>query len=129
MEHKLSVDQTHEKSEKVTTLNTAKAYGSGSIDVYATPAMIGLMEGASLALADKGLPEGYSTVGTKVDISHIAATPLGMTVTAKAALTEISGKKLVFSVEAFDERGKIGYGTHTRAIVETQKFLKATNDK
>lgn len=129
MEHKLAVNQTYEKSEKVTEANTAKAYGSGSIEVYATPAMIGLMEGASLALADQALPEGYSTVGTKVDVSHIAATPLGMTVTAKATLTEISGKKLVFSVEASDERGKIGSGTHTRAIVETEKFLKTTNEK
>lgn len=125
----LKTGMSAEKTDVVTTSNTAKAYGSGSIDVYATPAMIGLMEGASLSCVDKVLPEGMSTVGTKVEIKHLAATPLGMKVTAKAELVNIEGKKLLFNVQAIDERGKIGEGTHERFIIDIEKFLQKTKEK
>lgn len=127
--YNLKIGLTAEKSEMVTAQNTAKAYGSGSIDVYATPAMIGLMEGASLASVDTALPDGLSTVGTKVEIKHLAATPLGMKVTAKAELVEIEGKKLTFKIKANDERGPIGEGLHERFIIEIDKFLQKTNQK
>lgn len=117
------------KSELVTNKNTAKTYGSGDIDVYATPAMVGLMEGASILLLDKALETGFSTVGTKIDVNHVAATPIGMNVTAEAELLEVTGKKLVFKISAFDERGTIGEGTHERFIIEVEKFLNKTNSK
>ena len=89
MEFDLKVGLTGEVKEMVTPDNTAKKYGSGSIDVYATPAMIGLMEKASLSSVDALLPEGFSTVGIKLDVKHLAATPIGMEVTAKAQLIEV----------------------------------------
>jgi predicted thioesterase len=128
-EFNLKIGLQAEKSEKVTALNTAKAYGSGSIEVYATPAMLGLMEGASLASVDPLLPKEFSTVGTQLNVAHLSATPLGMSVTAKAELLEITGKKLVFKVTAFDERGKIGEGRHERAIIQIDKFLARAQEK
>ncbi len=123
-EFNLTVGLKAEKKQTVTNLNTAKTYGSGDIDVFATPAMIGLMEGASLMITEKHLPQGFSSVGTKVDVYHTAATPIGMTVTAKAEIVEIHGKRLIFKIEAFDEKQQIGEGLHERYIIETEKFLK-----
>ncbi|PLX31232.1 MAG: thioesterase [Clostridiales bacterium] len=108
---------------------TAASYGSGGVRVYATPAMIGLIENTSLNAVDPFLPEGYATVGTHLDVKHLAATPVGMKVTATAELIEIDRKKLVFKVEAFDEKDKIGEGTHSRFIIEKEKFLKMTEEK
>ncbi len=118
-----------QKTDTVTPANTAKAYGSGSIEVYATPAMIGLLEGASLAAVDPVLPPGFSTVGVRLEVNHLAATPLGMTVRAEAQLIEIKGKKLTFSVAAFDEKDKIGEGLHERYVVEIEKFLSKATGK
>ncbi|QQO09257.1 thioesterase family protein [Breznakiella homolactica] len=109
--------------------STASAMGSGSLDVYATPAMVALIEGASVAALEGLLPDGYTTVGTVLEIRHLSATPLGMRVTAAAELTEIDGRRLVFAVEASDEAGKIGEGRHERFIVETEKFMKKTGEK
>ncbi|MZP29338.1 thioesterase [Heliobacterium undosum] len=111
------------KEEKVTADNTAIKYGSGGVEVYATPAMIGLMEGAALAAVDPLLPEGMATVGTYIAASHLAATPVGMTVRCEAELTEVDGKKLVFKVVAFDEAEKIGEGVHHRFVIQTERFL------
>ena len=108
---------------------TAASYGSGGVDVYATPAMIGLIENTSLNAVDSFLPEGYATVGVHLDVKHLAATPVGMKVTATAELIEIDRKKLVFKVEAFDEKDKIGEGTHSRFIINKEKFLKMTQEK
>ncbi|MDR0563224.1 MAG: thioesterase family protein [Spirochaetaceae bacterium] len=115
-----------EKKTSVTDRNTAEALGSGGLPVFATPAMIALMEGACVAAVDPALPEGFSTVGTGLDLRHTAATPLGMTVRAVGELTEMNGKELRFRVEAFDDAGKIGDGLHTRFIIENEKFLKKT---
>lgn len=123
MDFNLHVGLTAEKREEVTTNNTARKFGSGGIDVYATPAMIGLMEGASLAAVDPVLPEGMATVGISLDVKHIAATPVGMGVRATAELMEIVGKRLIFKVTAYDEVEKIGEGTHQRYIIDMENFL------
>jgi len=120
----LSVGMTGEKNEVVTDDRTAIKYGSGSVSVYATPAMVGLMEAAAIRAIDPHLPEGMSTVGTGLQIRHIAATPVGLAVRAIAELTEIDGKRLVFSVKAFDEKEEIGSGTHERYVINIRKFLE-----
>jgi predicted thioesterase len=91
--------------------------------------MIGLMENAALRCVDPLLPEGWATVGTHLDVKHMAATPVGMTVTAKAELQEIDGRRLVFRVEAFDEREKVGEGSHERYIINLPKFLAKNEEK
>ena len=109
--------------------HTAAAFGSGSIFVFSTPMMIGLMENAALKCAQEGLADDQSTVGTFVNVKHMAATPMNMKVKAVATITEIEGKKLTFKVEAFDEKEKIGEGTHGRYIIDSEKFLKRVNEK
>lgn len=109
--------------------DTAAAFGSGNVLVLATPMMVTLMENAALKAVQEHLEVGMTTVGTHLDVSHKAATPLGMKATAEAELIEIKGKKLIFKVVARDEKEIIGEGTHTRYIVETEKFLKATREK
>ena len=114
---------------KVDNSNTAKAMGSGSLDVFATPSMIALMEKAACEYIRDMLEEGTTTVGTKIDAEHIAATPIGMEVTCQCKLTQRDGRKLSFEIEAYDEAGLIGKATHERFIVQTEKFLKKTYEK
>lgn len=102
---------------------TAEAFGAGGVRVFGTPAMIGLMENAAWRLAQPLLDEGETTVGTRVDVRHLAATPVGMRVIASAELIEIDGRRLVFRVSAHDERQLIGEGTHERARVQLDRFL------
>ncbi len=109
--------------------DTAVAFGSGGVEVYATPMMVGLMENASLSAVDGFLSEGYATVGTHLDVRHLAATPVGMKVYAQAELLEVDGKALTFKVEAFDEVEKIGEGIHRRYIISLEKFLERTSKK
>lgn len=116
-------------TELVTLDKTAKAVGSGGLEVYATPAMIALMEKTSAALVQPYLAEGEGTVGTLVNITHISATPLGMQITCESELIEIDRKRLVFRVTATDEKGKIGEGTHERFIINNEKFIAKTNSK
>jgi predicted thioesterase len=113
-----------EKKETVNDKNTARAWGSGGLPVYATPAMAALMEMASAEAVAAELPEGFSTVGTELNIKHLSATPPGMEVRAAAELIQIEGRRLVFRVEAFDGAGKIGEGVHDRFIVENERFLQ-----
>lgn len=113
----------------VTENKTAKAMGSGTLDVFATPAMIALMEEAAYKAVAAHLDEGCGSVGTYLDIKHLAATPLGMTVRCEAELCEIDGRRLVFSVKAYDEVGPIGEGRHERFIVQNEKFMAKTNAK
>jgi len=129
MELNVKVGLTAEKEDLVTDKNTAMAYGSGGVSVYATPAMIGLMENAALSAVDPILPEGMATVGTELKVKHLAATPIGMKVRAKAELLEVDGKRLVFKVEAYDEKEKIGEGTHERFIINLSKFLAKCEEK
>ncbi len=129
MEYNLSVGLKAEKRAIVTKDNTAVHFGSGSVAVYATPALVTLMETASVAAVDPHLPEPMATVGTDLNIRHLAATPVGMTVRAVAELTAIDGRRLTFSVTAFDEKEQIGSGTHERYIIDTKKFLQKTEAK
>ncbi len=109
--------------------NSAKAMGSGTLDVFATPAMVALMEQAAWKSVLPYLEEGQGTVGTKLEVSHDAATPLGMTVTCESELVEIDGRRLVFEIRAFDEKDRIGKGRHERFIVWDEKFEKKANQK
>lgn len=113
----------------VTDKDTAKAVGSGGLNVFATPAMIALAEKTALQSILEYLSEGESTVGTKLDISHIAATPVGMKVSCETELIEIDRRKLVFSVNVYDEAEKIGEGTHERFIVNDEKFMTKAESK
>ncbi len=125
----LKIGITGEAKAIVSENNTAIALGSGGVPVLATPAMIALMENAAMSSVSLYLPEGSSSVGTRIESSHVAATPLGMEVTARCELVEIDGKRLVFRVEAYDALGKIGEGTHERFIINVEKFMKKTEEK
>ena len=118
-----------EAKEVVSESNSAQAMKSGELKVYATPSMIALMEQAAYKSVAAELEEGKGTVGTLMNVSHISATPLGMEVTAKSELGEIDRKRLVFKVEAFDERGMIGEGTHERFVIDNEKFQEKANNK
>lgn len=122
----LETGLTHTCTERVTDANTAAALGSGMLPVYATPAMILLIESTAAALAAPHLEEGSTTVGTKLDVEHVAATPVGMDVTATAKLVEIDRRRLVFEVEVTDKAGIIGRGKHERFIVASDKFMAKT---
>jgi fluoroacetyl-CoA thioesterase len=102
--------------------HTASHLGSGGVKVLATPVMVALMEVAARNLVDPNLEPGHMSVGTALNIKHLAATPLGMRVRARAELVSIEGRRLHFKVEAFDEREKVGEGTHTRAIINLRRF-------
>ena len=109
--------------------NTADSVGSGDLPVFSTPYMIALMEEASQSSVAPHLEAGQSTVGTRLSVSHDAATPVGMKVWAESKLMEIDGRRLVFEVRAFDECGLIGQGTHERVIIKQQRFLEKTEAK
>lgn len=122
--------------EEVVTYNkTAKGLadsfgiGSGTIEVYSTPSMILLMEFTASDSVFGYIEETLSTVGTRLDVEHLAATPIGMKVWCESELTEINGKKLTFSVTAYDEYGIIGKGTHERFIVNREKFISKAEAK
>ena len=118
-----------ERTLVVEERHTAAHLGSGGVPVYATPMMILAMEEAALEAVDKLLEPGQVTVGYHLDVKHLAATPLGMRVTALAELLAVDGKMLTFKVEAFDEKEKIGEGTHVRAIINVEKFRKKLEAK
>ncbi|SKC91107.1 thioesterase family protein [Maledivibacter halophilus] len=129
MKFDLKVGMMAEVEKVVGEKDTAESFGSGSIKVFATPMMVGLMENASLKSVDPHLPKDYATVGTHLDVKHLAATPVGMKVKAKAELIEIDGKKLKFKIEAYDEKDKIGEGYHSRYIINSPKFIEASKEK
>ena len=126
---KLTIGGTFTSELVVEEKHTAAAFGSGNLLVFSTPMMIGLMENAALNCAALGLEEGFSTVGTYLDVKHLAATPLGQKVTAIAELIEIDHKKLTFKVVAFDPIEKIGEGIHGRYIIDSKKFLERVEQK
>lgn len=113
-----------EVSTVVVHENTAAAVGAGGVEVFGTPMMIALMEGAAWRAVASELEEGNVTVGTEVNVRHLAATPLGQQVRATAELIQVDGRRLLFRVEAYDEQKKIGEGQHERAIVNLERFLK-----
>lgn len=121
--------KTYSITVTVTPAQTARAMESGSLKVLATPALIALMEQAACGCAAMLLPEGQTSVGTEVNIRHIAATPVGMQVTATAELIGMEGRTLTFSVKAHDAAGPIGEGTHTRVMVDAERFQYKTDRK
>ena len=120
---------THEKSVAVMMENTALAMGSGTLRVFATPAMIALCEGCCAESVEDLLDEGMTSVGVKVDIEHLAASPLGASILCKSRLVAIDGRKLDFEVEIYDNVDLIGKGRHTRFIVDAERFVTKTYAK
>src|SRR5512144_461565 len=102
--------------------HTAPRVGSGRVHVLATPVMINLMEAAALDAIENLLPPGHQSLGTHLDVGHYAATPVGMTLRATAEVTKIDGRNVTFRVEAFDDRERVGDGTHTRVVVNVERF-------
>lgn len=125
----LEIGLKGEAAEVVSENNTAKAVKSGELDVYATPSMIALMEQAAYKSVAAELEDGQGTVGTSISVRHLAATPIGMKVTAKSKLAEIDGRRLVFVLEVWDEAVKIGEGIHERVLIQNEAFLTKANAK
>lgn len=120
---------TGKQTITVTEDKTAAVLGSGGLFVFATPAMIALMENtASKSVAD-ALEEGQGTVGTLIEVKHTAATPVGMEVTCETKLVEVDRKRLVFEVKAYDAAGVIGEGVHERFIIDNEKFMAKAEAK
>lgn len=117
------------KELAVTEEMTAKHMNSGALKVFATPYMIALMEYAAFDSVREYLEEGCGTVGTSLDVRHVAATPVGMKVYCDSELIRIDGRALTFSVKVYDEKGLIGEGEHGRFIVNEEKFLAKTEAK
>lgn len=113
----------------VTPETTAANLGSGALEVFATPAMIALIEKAAWQSVQPMLEEGCGTVGTALRVRHLSATPVGMEVVAKTELREIDGRRLVFKVEVQDAKGMVGDGEHERFIVKNDSFLKKAKGK
>ena len=125
----IAVGMKGEVSTLVEREDTAREVGSGDLLVYATPCMVALMEGAACEAIADALSDTQTTVGTGLNIEHLSATPVGMEVRAEAEVTEVNGKVITFSLRAFDEAGQIGKGTHTRVLVNSQKFLEKAYNK
>lgn len=125
----ITVGMKGEAATLVEREDTAAEVGSGSLLVYATPCMTALMEGAACEAIAAALKETETTVGTALNIEHISATPVGLEVRAEAEVTEVNGKVISFRLTAYDESGEIGHGTHTRVIVNSQKFLEKAYNK
>lgn len=119
----IEVGLKYESQVVVSQNNTAKTLGSGDMEVFATPAMVALMENAAMMAVAEHLDEGASSVGVEISTSHIKASALGATITASAELVAIDGRKLSFKVKAWDEAGTIGEGNHTRFVVDRERFL------
>lgn len=115
--------------DSVTEENTALAVGSGSLKVLATPAMICLVERAAAALVEKNLPPESTSVGIAINIKHTAPSPIGMNIRAEVKIVAIDGRKIIFDVAAFDERGEIGRGSHERFIVDRKNFQAKADAK
>lgn len=127
----IEVGMTYTVEKTVTADMTAKAVGSGGLEVFGTPFMMGLMECAAMWCVQGELPEGMGTVGVDIQSSHLAPTPVGMKVSATAEVTSVSanGKMITFKVSACDAEGLIGEGTHTRAVIDNARFLQKCGDK
>lgn len=117
------------KTITVTEEMTAEKIGSGMLPVYASPCMMAEMENVASLSVQKELEEGNGTVGIKMNVNHVSATPVGMQVRIETELTEIDRKRLVFKVEAYDEAGLIGQGLHERFIIQNEKFLAKAESK
>ena len=119
----MQIGITGKQTITVTEEKTAQAMGSGTLPVFATPAMIALMENTASKSVEAKLDEGAGTVGSLINVKHVAATPVGMDVTCETKLVEVDRKRLVFEVKAYEAAGVIGEGTHERFIIDNEKFL------
>ncbi|OPY57854.1 MAG: Fluoroacetyl-CoA thioesterase [Pelotomaculum sp. PtaU1.Bin035] len=129
MAQELKIGIEGKASVAVNDGNTAIAYGSGSVSVFATPAMVGLMERAAISSIDPFLETGYTTVGTQINVKHLAATPVGMNVSATSRLVEVDGRRLLFEVEARDDVELVGTGLHERYIIKMDGFINRAEGK
>jgi predicted thioesterase len=120
----LSTGTTGHQEITVQQSDTASHYGSGLIEVFATPALVALMEKTAQLSVQDQLPEGFITLGTEISTTHVKATPVGLKVFCESVLESVDGKKLLFRVTARDEKGLIGEGTHRRYIVDAEKFIE-----
>jgi len=121
---KLTLGASHRLEHFVTDKDTAEVVGSGGLEVLATPVMITLMERAAYILLEDLIEEGQTSVGTSINVSHTAASPVGITVEIEAKIISVKGRSITFDVSASDEGGEIGKGTHTRVIVDGGKLLE-----
>jgi predicted thioesterase len=124
IDSKLTLGKTATAKDTVSDSNTAKAAGSGSLDVYATPMMIALMERAACECLADGLEPEDTSVGTEINVSHTAASPIGAEISATATIRQVFGRKIEFAVSASDDAGEIGNGKHTRVIVDAKRFIE-----
>ena len=121
----LSAEFTH----LVTDADTASHWGSGGLAVFSTPALVGLMESAAVVALRGHLPVGQTTVGGHIDVHHLAPTPVGIKVRARAELVSIDGRKLKFKVQAWDESEQIGEADHDRIVIDESRFMTRVNEK
>jgi len=119
----IQVGTKGEQNVVVSEENTAKKYGSGLVDVFATPAMIALMEMTAMKSIADFIPEPMTTVGTEVNVKHFHATPIGKRLRCESIVKEVTGRKIVFEVSVWDEDLIVGHGLHTRYVVDTIKFM------
>lgn len=125
----LSAGTTNTEEIMVSDSNTALSMGSGTLRVFATPAMIALMEGTAAQSVEPLLEKGQTTVGTEISIKHVSASPVGAHIRCESTLTEVNDRALTFEVKAYDNAGLIGEGTHHRFIVDAAKFYKKATGK
>jgi len=125
----LKIGLKNSVAQIVTEKDTAVAVGSGSLKVLATPKLIALVEKAAADLAEKVLPPEFTSVGTLINFEHTAPTPLNLKYRAEVEIAEIDGRKIIFEVTTFDERGEIGRGRHERFIVNREKFQAKADSK
>jgi predicted thioesterase len=118
-----------EFEKTVTETDTASHWGSGGLPVFSTPALVGLMESAAVVALYGSLPADQSSVGVRIDVRHLAATPVGMTVRARAELVEVEGRRLGFKIQAWDEVELIGEANHDRFVVEESRFVEKVAGK
>ncbi|MCF8367678.1 MAG: thioesterase family protein [Bacteroidales bacterium] len=123
MEIKVPTGIRHSLEIDVDKSLSACFFGSGAVEVFATPALVAIMEKTAMESILSYLPEGFTSVGSEVNIKHLKATPMGMKVKSESYLKSVNGNKLIFEVHAWDEKGMIGIGTHTRVIVEEKSFM------
>ena len=125
----IEVGTTNEMTWTVEREHLASAFGSGLVDVLATPVLVGFCEECARTMVDPHLPPGRKTVGTSIRLDHLAATPLGMRVTVTATLVEIDGQRLRFEIDARDEVESVGRATHERFVIDADRFDKRIREK
>lgn len=119
----IETGKTYTQTITVTPKDTAIAYGSGKLEVYATPGMVALMENTAVRCLESMLEAGADTVGIEINTQHTKASPVGAQVTCKATITEVDGRRIRFEIEAWDEKGSIGHASHDRFIINPEKFM------